>query len=138
MTNRLRELRTQRGLSLRGLAEAINLDFSSLAYYERGVRNFSSKSQKILADYFGVSVDYLLGYSLQEIYDRFVDTHYGDFIDVDIDLKGDAYEKAREDIVMATKFEIIRAVNSINDKATLDDILSKIKKCQADTDFGEV
>lgn len=61
--NRLRELRNKSGLSLRELDEATGIDYSSIAFYERGTRHMSNRAQKILADYFGVSIDYLLGHT---------------------------------------------------------------------------
>lgn len=61
--NRLRELRERSGLSLRELDEATGIDYSSIAFYERGKRQMSNRAQRILADYFGVSIDYLLGHT---------------------------------------------------------------------------
>lgn len=61
--NRLRELRERSGLSLRELDEATGIDYSSIAFYERGKRQMSNRAQRIFADYFGVSIDYLLGHT---------------------------------------------------------------------------
>lgn len=59
--NRLRQLRQARGLSLRGLAEKTGVDFSTVGFAERGERNFSMNSACKLADFFGVTLDYLVG-----------------------------------------------------------------------------
>lgn len=62
--NRLHQLRTERGLSLRELSEEIGVDFSTIAFCEKGQRNFSARTIAALTNYFGVSVDYLLGCAL--------------------------------------------------------------------------
>lgn len=61
--NRLRELRSRNGLTLRQMQDATGIDYSTLAFYERGERQMSSRTQQIIADYFGVSIDYLLGHT---------------------------------------------------------------------------
>ena len=66
--NRLRELRMKKGLTLRGLSQKTGIDFSNLAFCERGQRNFSMNSLSTLADFFGVSTDYLLGRSCEDDY----------------------------------------------------------------------
>lgn len=59
--NRLKELRKSRNLTLMQLAECVGLDYSTLGHIERGRRGFSEDGLRIIADYFGVSVDCLLG-----------------------------------------------------------------------------
>ena len=59
--NRLHQLRTDRGLSLRKLAEEVGVDWSTLSFCEKGQRNFSARVIAALTKYFGVSADYLLG-----------------------------------------------------------------------------
>lgn len=61
--NRLRELRKEKGLTLRELADKLHLAFSNIAMIERGERNFTSDSLKLFCDFFNVSSDYLLGFS---------------------------------------------------------------------------
>ncbi len=58
--NRLRELRKQRGLSMRELGDALGLSESTVSLYENGRRRPSHELLCRLADFFGVSVDYLL------------------------------------------------------------------------------
>ena len=67
-SNRLRELRMKKGLTLRGLSQKTGIDFSTLAFCERGQRNFSMNSLSTLADFFGVSTDYLLGRACEDDY----------------------------------------------------------------------
>ena len=64
--NRLRELRENKGMSLRELAGAIGIDYSTIAFVERGQRHLSINSLKALCDFFGVSADYLLGWDSEE------------------------------------------------------------------------
>ena len=57
----LRELRKQKGATQSDIAKL--LGFSTTAYqnYERGINEPSNKSLCILADFYGVTTDYLLG-----------------------------------------------------------------------------
>lgn len=57
---RLRELRKQRGLSMRELGRELGLSESAVSLYESGRRRPNHDLLCRLADYFGVSVDYLL------------------------------------------------------------------------------
>lgn len=58
---RLRELRKNRKLTLRELSEKINLRANTLSQFENGKRKPSIESLNTLADFFNVSVDYLMG-----------------------------------------------------------------------------
>ena len=58
---RLRMLRTNKGISVAMLAQEIGLSVSSVQQYESGKRYPSRKVQRIIADYFGVEIDYLIG-----------------------------------------------------------------------------
>ena len=67
---RLKELRQEKGISLTKLSEileekyGISATTSQLMYYEKGEREPRNKQfWKKLADYFGVSETYLLGYN---------------------------------------------------------------------------
>lgn len=63
MSNRIKELRSNSGLTLKQLSEAVGIGKSTLASYEsRGVTPRVDKA-KILADYFDVSLEYLQGNS---------------------------------------------------------------------------
>ncbi|MEY8661575.1 helix-turn-helix transcriptional regulator [Ligilactobacillus faecis] len=61
LTNRIRYLRTERGLTLVNLANNTGLAPNMISQYETGNREPSLKSWQMLADYFGVSVGYLQG-----------------------------------------------------------------------------
>ena len=57
---RLRELREKRGISQLRLAMDLSLNQNSISRYETGEREADYKTLVALADYFRVSVDYLL------------------------------------------------------------------------------
>ena len=57
---RLKELRKKRGLSQQRLAMELNVNQNTISRYETGEREADYKSLIMLADYFGVSIDYLL------------------------------------------------------------------------------
>ena len=59
-TNNLKELRVNKGLTLRELAENINIDKSTLSRYERQEQEIKSSDLLMLAKYYNVPIDYLL------------------------------------------------------------------------------
>lgn len=62
MQNRLKELRKEKGLTQAELAKVLNTNQSQYGKYENGKTNLSLENSKILADFFGVSTPYLLGF----------------------------------------------------------------------------
>lgn len=62
-TDRLRRLRTERMLTQAALGEELGLSESTVCLYERGDREPSFNTLCRLADFFGVTTDYLLGRS---------------------------------------------------------------------------
>jgi transcriptional regulator with XRE-family HTH domain len=60
---RLRELRNKKGLTLKQLGSIIGVAESTVSLYEKGKRQPDNDTLIRIADYFGVSVDYLLGNS---------------------------------------------------------------------------
>lgn len=61
MSNRIKELRLEKGLSQRKLAEETGISQQSLSFYEKGDRNPKIETWQKLADYFDVPMDYLQG-----------------------------------------------------------------------------
>ncbi len=57
---RLRELRKAKGLSQLRLAMELGLNQNSISRYESGVREADYQTLISIADYFHVSIDYLL------------------------------------------------------------------------------
>jgi len=58
---RLKQLREESGLQQKDIAKVLGVTESAIGHYERGARNLDPESIKKLADFFGVSSDYLLG-----------------------------------------------------------------------------
>lgn len=61
MKNRIRELRTERDLSLMQLEQDVGISYFTLRRYELGDTEPKLETWLKLADYFGVSVGYLQG-----------------------------------------------------------------------------
>ena len=59
--DRLKILRTNEGLSQRGLAEKLNMSKSSISMYEGGQRKPDFEALETIADFFNVDIDYLTG-----------------------------------------------------------------------------
>ena len=57
---RLRELRKKRGISQLKLAMDLNMNQNSVSRYESGAREADYKTLIAIAEYFNVSIDYLL------------------------------------------------------------------------------
>lgn len=58
---RLKELRNKRHISQVKMAMDLNMNQNSISRYENGEREADYETLIAFADYFGVSVDYLLG-----------------------------------------------------------------------------
>lgn len=63
MSNRLKELRESRGLSLDELSREVNIPKTSLSNYERGNREPKIEIWNHLAEFFNVPVAYIMGIS---------------------------------------------------------------------------
>lgn len=57
---RLKQIREEKGLSQNELAKKINMTQQRISSYEKGIREPDIETLKILADFFNVSIDYLL------------------------------------------------------------------------------
>ena len=60
--NRLKQLRKEKGLTQQELSEAIAAPARTIQRWENGENQIKANRASQLADYFGVSVGYLLGY----------------------------------------------------------------------------
>ena len=58
---RLRQLRESRNIDRKTLGELCGLSKNMIGKYENGERDPSIKTLTVIADYFGVSLDYLMG-----------------------------------------------------------------------------
>ncbi len=64
-TDRLKKLRKEKGLYQKDLAEILGVGRTTIGNYEQGIRFPDKDLLNDLADYFNVSIDYLLGRSTQ-------------------------------------------------------------------------
>lgn len=58
---RLKELRQEKGLSIQSLAKEVKIGSSSLCRWENGQADVKGSQLIILAKYFDVTIDYLMG-----------------------------------------------------------------------------
>lgn len=61
----LKKLRASRGLTLQEVAEKSGVSYSAYQKYELGLRELGAKSLEKLADFYGVTTDYLLGRQIE-------------------------------------------------------------------------
>lgn len=136
--HRVKELREAKGISARHLALATGFSHSTIARLERGERKLSTPQAIALADYFGVSVDFLLGKSPEEMFNDFVDSLRGDFMTELLHGDGDVTQSLSDSVrePVRTKLEILFLLRNINSKDSLDMILNLAKLRSAKTDFG--
>lgn len=59
--DRLKLLRTESGLTQQQLSDRTGINRSLIAHYEKGIREPNLETLEIVADYFNVDTDYLLG-----------------------------------------------------------------------------
>lgn len=58
---RIRELRKEKKMTLRDLSDELEIPFTTLGNYERGDRQPNFETIRAIAEFFNVSVDYLIG-----------------------------------------------------------------------------
>lgn len=63
MANRLRQMRVSKGLNQNEVGELVGMEQSAVSKWERGATEPDHNTLRILSDYYGVSIDYLLGSS---------------------------------------------------------------------------
>lgn len=61
--NRLKELRQSKKKTQQEIADIVGVTKRTYIYWEQGERQIKPEKAKVLADYFGVTVGYLLGFS---------------------------------------------------------------------------
>jgi len=59
--NRIKELRSEKNMTQVDLAKILKISDRAVGYYENGDREPDQETLMKLADFFGVSIDYLLG-----------------------------------------------------------------------------
>lgn len=61
LNEKIKDLRVEKNLTVEDLAKAINYSKTVVYYWERGLRRPNASALTVLANYFNVSVDYLIG-----------------------------------------------------------------------------
>lgn len=107
---RIKQLREEKGISQLEFAKRINLTQQSVSAYEKGIREPSLDILKAIADFFGVSVDYILGKS---------DVRNPDKVEVDMD---------EVDVAFASGIKGLNETNKMIIKSTLEALLAKQEK----------
>jgi len=64
--NRLKELREAKKLNMREVAKKLNIPYTTYVNYEKGLREPNSEMLILLANFYGVTLDYLIGREKQE------------------------------------------------------------------------
>lgn len=109
-SNRIKELRANLGKTIQEIAEKTGIKKSTIGSYEtRGINPNAEKAQ-ILADYFNVSVDYLLGNTDMPV-------RYNGVQDADLDWIIKTYIQANE----SEKEFIKSAIKLVGDRLNLNE-----------------
>ena len=61
LNEKLKELRQERGLTLKQLSNALEITLSAYANYEQGIRQPSLEIIKRICNFYGITADYLIG-----------------------------------------------------------------------------
>jgi transcriptional regulator with XRE-family HTH domain len=83
--NRLKELRKEKNLTQKELAKNTGIPYRTIQRWEKGETDIKSDAAQELADYFGVHIPFLLGYSpirtAEEEISMMIDDFNNDFIE---------------------------------------------------------
>lgn len=135
---RLKELRLRRNLTIRALAEKVGVSHTQITHIENGKRNLTTKNAKIFADFFGVSVDYLLGKSAEAMYSDFVSSLRRDLYTETVHADGAVTSELDSEVPepIRTKLSILFLLDGISSPESLRMIYDLAKLRSAYDDFG--
>lgn len=104
--NRIKSLRIEKGVSQNELAKHFNITQQAISGYESGSREPNAEMLKKLADYFDVSLDYLMG--ITDIRNPYEDVNF----------ESNSKAKTLDDalIELMIKYGIVKDKNSVNEK----------------------
>ena len=94
--NRLKELRKEKKLTQKELAEEIGISKRTLAYWENGESQIKPEKAEKLANFFGVSIAHLLGYE---------DNDFKNETNIKADVLDEALKKLHAIMVLAESSE---------------------------------
>ena len=103
--NRLKELRQSKKKTQQEMADIVGVTKRTYIYWEQGERQIKPEKAKVLADYFGVTVGYLLGY--EDIEDLVTETE--DILKKGVEEQQKARRQASDhyDYFLETIFEVL-------------------------------
>ncbi|HEL1565292.1 TPA: helix-turn-helix transcriptional regulator [Streptococcus suis] len=131
--NKLKELRKERNLTQKELSVETGIPYRTIQRWENGETTIKQDKAQELADYFGVSVGYLLGY---EVIDLMNTTYLEDYIFFDGDYSNPEKTKAQYFEEISEKIEIYKKVVSSlygrYDKSKAIEVLELLEKNQED------
>ena len=108
--SRIKLLREEKGLKQEELAKILSIAPSTIGMYERDAREPNDEIKLKMAEYFGVSIDFLLGKS---------DVRNPDKVEVDMD---------EVDVAFASGIKGLNETNKMIIKSTLEALLAKQEK----------
>ena len=110
---RLRELRVERGYTKKGLLTYLPLNYSTYANYESGLREPSSEVLQIIAKFYNVSIDFLMGVTdNRSRIDDVLPVTDAEYEYVKQYRELDSHGKRLVDFVLMSESERIHAINS--------------------------
>lgn len=131
------ELRKEKGIYQKELAVYLNVSIGTISNYENGVHNPDPETLVMLAEFFGVSTDYLLGrtkfrYNLDNLNERITaDYTIGDIVNTTLEMD----ERNRSSLMDYIELLMLRMKkNSENVKTENDTITSEIEEEQPEED----
>lgn len=131
--NRLKELRQEKKLSQKELAKTIGVHYRTLQNWENGESQIKPDKAEKLADFFGVSVGYLLGYEVIDLIDTTYLEEYiffdGDYSNPD-KTKKQYFEEISEKIKIYKK--VLNTLGGRYDKDKVVDVLELLEKNNED------
>lgn len=117
-SERLRHLRSEKGITQKALADQLGISKSSVNMYERGEREPSLETMEAIADYFNVDMDYLYGKTVVKRWFQHID---GGFYTSDYLLS--ALGLSNDDLIMIASYH--SAPNAI--RSAIDGLLNPYK-----------
>ncbi len=107
---RLKELRVEKGLKQSEVAMAVDVSTAVYGYYERGINKPDPDMLVKLADFFGCSVDYLLG--REDDFGKIIGGENGVILNADEEELVKAYRK----LSSSTKSAMLSTLKSLSEK----------------------
>lgn len=114
--NRLKELRKEKGLSQKAFSKETGVPLRTLQSWENGESQIKPEKAQQLADYFGVSVGYLLGYDKPKdnITDQFASELFG-YLTVE-EKEKILSDPLEQQYYLSVAFERMQNINEISEK----------------------